>query len=221
MILRATKDLAANTELRFYYHQPTGKDDIRELQQTLEKSWGFTCTCALCKDLEKTLTLTFARRRWLFGQLDRLCAGATNNSIQIQKVERLLKSLNDTYDRPANVVPRLALFEPQLMLARIYLARKEYVKTLEALRKTLEALGFACVGLDATPTTRFSVVEWGFVVDRVVEMFRSAHAAFRALGAIEDASMADSYARTAYRITVGEDDSYETTVAGYPVYWRA
>ncbi|KAF1992805.1 hypothetical protein P154DRAFT_594844 [Amniculicola lignicola CBS 123094] len=217
MIVRATKDLNVNTELRFCYQLPTGKEDIGEHQETLQKGWEFTCTCTLCKSLEETPTSTFATRRKLFTQLSRICAGHTMNSIPMRKVERLLKSLSETYDRPASEVPRLALWDPQLMLARIYLAKKEHVKTLDALGKTLEALGFVCVGLEAALSTRFRVVKWGSLIDHVVEMFRSAHAAFRALGAIEDASIADGYARTAYRILVGEDSSYEATVAGYPV----
>jgi len=159
MIVRATKDLKANTELRFCYQPPTGKEGIRDHQKTFQKTWEFTCTCILCKSLEKTPASTFATRRKLFGQLSRVCAGSTLNSIPIRKVQRLLKSLNQTYNRPASEVPRLALWDPQLMLARIHLTKKEYAKTLEALNKTLETLGFVCVGLEAISSTRFRVVE--------------------------------------------------------------
>lgn len=215
MIVRATKDLQANTELKFCYQAPTGKENIKKHQETLQNGWQFTCACALCKSLEETPASVFATRRKLFSQLSRICAGDTLNNISLRKVERLLKSLNETYDRPASEVPRLAIWDPQLMLARMHLANGEYVKTLRALSETLEALGFVCVGLEATSSTSFKVVKWGYLVDHVVEMFKNAHDAFRALGASKDASIADDYARTAYRTIVGEDGSYEATVAGY------
>ncbi|KAF2727111.1 hypothetical protein EJ04DRAFT_539117 [Polyplosphaeria fusca] len=183
MIVRAAKDLDANTELRFCYHHPTSKKDIQEHQKILRRGWG----------LGETPASTFATRCRLLGQLSQICAAPMNRT-SIRRVQRMLKSLNDTYNRPAKEAPRLAL------------SKNERVKALEALGKSLEAFGFV-----------FVVVEWGSLVDHVVEMFRIVHDAFKALGLIEDSTMADGYARTAYRALVGEDGSYEATAAGYPV----
>lgn len=128
----------------------------------------------------------------------------------MEKIERLLDALNQTYTRPVEEVPRLLLWEPQLALARIYAAQNNAGKTLESAWKVLTSLGFVVVGADSL-RTRLAVVKWGLLVNYLVETFLHARSAFAAMGAMEDSRRAEEYARTAYKIIVGEDESFDAT----------
>lgn len=217
MIVRASKNLKANTELKFWYQAPIGEGGIEEQQESFRRNWEFACTCALCKSLEETPASTFKTRRELLDKIQSLCSKKPADEVPTEEVQRLINTINGTYDRPAREIPRLALWGAHYFLANIYLAKEQYLNTLNAIGKTLVALGFVCRGLEAGFSTGFRVVEWGHLFDLVVEMFRSAAAAFNALGRVDDAKAAKSYSKMAYRIMVGEDGSYDASVAGYPV----
>jgi hypothetical protein len=69
-------------------------------------------------------------------------------------------------------------------------------------------IGF--VGADSSHT-RFAIIKWGLLVDDLVEIFLHARNAFAAMGAREDSRRAEEYARTTYKIIVGEDTSFNAT----------
>ena len=81
---------------------------------------------------------------------------------------------------------------------------------MESVGKVLTSLGFAVVGANSSHT-RFAIVRWGLLVDRLVETFLHARTAFAAMGAREDSRQAEEYARTTYKIIVGEDMSFNAT----------
>ncbi|KAF2447508.1 hypothetical protein P171DRAFT_509783 [Karstenula rhodostoma CBS 690.94] len=208
MIVRATQDLEANTEVTFWYKQPTG--DRSKDPQEVYKNWNFICDCTMCQDAKMTKAAVFSERRKIVEKMKRACDSP--NGIQTGQFERLLKALDHTYTQPADEVPRLSLWDPQLLLARVYMARGDMIKGLESVRKVLIALGFIVDGVDASSTS-FRVVKWGLVVDHLVETFLHARTAFDALGAGGDSKTAEGYARCAYTMLVGEDTSFESTYA--------
>ncbi|CAO2647207.1 Nn.00g081290.m01.CDS01 [Neocucurbitaria sp. VM-36] len=207
MIIRATQDLEPGTELTFWYQSPNGLSG-KAMQEKL-KSWDFTCTCAICQDEKETKASVFAERRKLMDKLKRACDSPSPHGIQTSTAERLLKALNDTYARPADEVPRLLLWDPQLLLARVYSARDNMTKVLKSVHETLTLLGFIVAGLDATSTS-FRVVKWGLMMDHLVEAFLHARTAFEAIQGWENSKRAEEYARTAYKIVVGENTSFES-----------
>lgn len=208
MIVRATQDLEPGTEITFWYQVPHGTVD-KNLQEGF-KTWGFVCDCAICQDAKETKAAVIAERQKLMGRMKRLYDLPTLHGIQTDKVERLLKTLNKTYTRPADEVPRLLLWDPQLLLARVYIAQNNMAKTLEAVDKVLTVLGFVIVGADSSSAS-FRVVKWGLMMDHLVEAFLHARTAFEAIGAWEDSRRAEEYAKVAYSIVVGEDTSFEST----------
>jgi len=208
MIVRASQDLEPDTEITFWYQVPDGTIG-KELQEGF-KSWGFVCDCAICQDSKEIKAAVVAERKKLLERLKRVCGSSTLHGIQTDKFERLLTALNKTYTRPADEVPRLLLWDPQLMLARVYIAQKNMTKCVEAVGKVLTMLGFIVIGADSS-STRFKVVKWGLVMDHVVETFLHARTAFEAIGAWEDSKQAEEYAKVAYSIVVGESTSFEST----------
>lgn len=131
-------------------------------------------------------------------------------AVQVAKIERLLDAANRTYPRPAEEVPRLLLWAPQLALARLFAAQNKVGKSIEFVRKVLTSLGFVLVGADSSHT-RIVTVKWGLLVDHLVETFLIARNDFAAIGATEDSRRAEEYARTTYKIIVGEDLSFNAT----------
>ncbi|KAJ8116080.1 hypothetical protein OPT61_g2413 [Boeremia exigua] len=207
MIVRASRDLEAGTELTFWYHNPNGLS-YRELQNKL-KPWGFVCSCEMCDDARTTKAAVHTERERLLKQLRQLCKTIQSHKPSIKKYEGLLEALDATYLRPASEVPRLLLWDPQLLLVRIYNATNDRLKALDGLNKVLTALGFVLVGLDTSPAP-LQVTKWGLMIDHLVEIFMHAQDAFYALGQFQDSKRAKEYAIVAYSTVVGESSSFES-----------
>jgi hypothetical protein len=213
MIVRAARDMEPDTEITFWYQIPTSHD-VKKMQDKLRSGWGFTCTCAICQDEKQTTASVRAERRKLLDKVKKLCQVAAEQNIQVGKVERLLKALHETYARPADQVPRLLLWDPQLLVTRLYMAKGNIKSALASTNQVLVSLGFVVSGADDT-SADFEVVKWGLAVDHLVEAFLHARDAYVAMEAWENAKKAEEYARTAYKVLVGEDESFGST---YPRY---
>lgn len=213
MIVRASCDIKAGSEVTFWYHSPT----VQGSQEKL-KHWGFVCGCAICLDTRATDTVVHSKRQKLLGDLHRLCSSSPAlRRVEIKKIERLLATLNQSYSQPAKDVPRLLIWEPQMLLVRLYAAQNKTGKVLESAAKVLTSLGFivVVVGADGSSssaqTTCFEISKWGLLTDSLVETFLHIKAAFTVLGAEIDSARAHKYAKTVYKILVGEDDSFKAT----------
>lgn len=207
MIVRASQDLEAGTELTFWYQSPVGMSP-KKLWKKLD-SWGFVCICAMCNDARETEAAVRVEREKLQAQLKQLCTTLQSRKSSITKYERLLVALEATYKRPAVEVPRLLLWDPQLLLVRIYNSTSNGMKSLEWIGRILGSLGFVVVGADLSATP-FEVKKWGLMIDHLVEIFMHARAAFITLGHLEDSKRAEEYARVVYKIVVGEESSFES-----------
>lgn len=80
-------------------------------------------------------------------------------------------------------------------------------KFVEAIGAVLSSLGSLVVGADAS-NTRFKIAQWGMIVDRLIEAFWLARMGFERLKLWDDAAR-EEYAKTVYRMVVGEDASLE------------
>ena len=220
MIVRASRDMEANTEIKFWYRNPHGDGaSAKKSDETFQKSWGFTCQCAICLDTRATSEIVHNRRQRLREDLKRAFDNVPSplNRQVTRQIERLLITLNETYPQPPLDVPRLLVWEPQLTLTRLFIAQDKPQKKLESAAKVLASLSFVLSGtVISSPSSsssfsaRFAVAKWGLMIDyAVVESFLHIRAAFRVLGAYENASAAERYAKMAYRILVGEDSNFE------------
>lgn len=211
MVVRASRDMQAGSEVTFWYHSPSEKGS-----QEKHKHWGFLCECAICLDARATDSAVVSKRQKLLGDLDRVFSSPALRRVEIRKIERLIDALNKSYTRPAKDVPRLLLWDPQLLLVRLYAAQKKAAKVVESGAKVLFFLGFVVVGADSSQTC-FEISNWGLMTDYLVETFLHIHAAFTAMGAEMDSARAENYAKTAYKILVGEDDSFKATYGSFGI----
>jgi hypothetical protein len=214
MLVRATRDMERGTEITFWYQVPDGYA-VQKMQDTLRRTWGFACTCAMCTDAQQTHASVLAQRRKMMEKLKSLLLlrkGADAQNVAVANVKKVLKALDNTYSRPADQVPRLLLWDPQLLLTRVYMARGDAKKALESVQQVFVHLGFVIAGTESVAAD-FEIVKWGLVVDHLVEAFLHARDAYRGLEAWGNAERAEGYARIVYKVVVGEDSSFGSTYA--------
>lgn len=247
IIVRASRDMDAGTEITFWYRKPEGTwASAGKSDKIFRHQWGFTCDCAICLDFREISGNLDGRRQYLLRQIEEAFddLGSAHRQPRTQYIEYFLLLLNNTYTQKAHLVPRLAVWQPRLALTRLYAARSEHKKTVLCAARVLRSLSFVLsdafassfllasssssptapptASHNASPTAPptlqigsdlsfgFAVMQWGLLIDYgVVETFLLLRAAFLALGAREDARIAEGYARTAYKILVGEDATFK------------
>ncbi|KAF7502553.1 hypothetical protein GJ744_005492 [Endocarpon pusillum] len=213
-IIRAVRDIPADTELTFWYQVPN-TEGYDKRQQKLQ-NWGFQCQCVMCTEEKNTPKNTIKKREGLLGDLK--AAFRAPSGAQLPKVERLLTALDKTYQASAARVPRLALWDPYLLLTRMYAAQNLSEKVIATTLKVLASLGFVIKGAEMTPSAKstrstpanaaFVIEQWGLANDYVVEAWVHLWKAYMHV-APQLSGQAEECARTAYRICVGEDVTFD------------
>ena len=211
MIVRASRDMEAGTEITFWYIAPDGTKSAKDLDE-VHKHWGFVCGCAICLDARATSATILTKRQKLTEDVKRAFHFDTPTApqIELERIERLLDTLRQTYTQAAKDVPRLSLWDLQLAMTRIYASQNKVGKTMELAMKGLTSLGFVVAGADSSQTL-FTIVRWGLLANNLVEIFLHVRTAFMAMKAVKDAARAKEYAKTAFKILVGEDESFDAT----------
>lgn len=215
MMVRATQDLAPDTEIMFWYFPPS-MDDYDEHQKRLS-NWNFKCGCAICKDHQSTKKgkkqgILF-RRKSLRSDVRELLT--SRRTVPTNKIEAILSKLADTYTQPAVDVPRLAIWDVQLSLAHRLVAEMQPIKAVEHALKTLETLGYIVEGGGFprhSPDTPLVVKRWGLMMDSNFECWMVLAKAYSFVAA-DLAVQAREYAKVTYRICFGEDETFEETCA--------
>jgi len=98
-IVKAARDMPANTELTFSY---ITMEEPAAMNKKLSEGWGFKCNCALCVDDRATPSSTKAQRR-------KLINGFSRPNTSILKKEEVIEQLEGTYMQPSSKVPRLEM----------------------------------------------------------------------------------------------------------------
>lgn len=165
LIIRATRDIPADTELFFSYSPGEDLTSYTETQKTL-KHWGFECDCALCLAKKATSGDTLKRRNELFSQLKYIMQPSIDpRSIDTMRALAVLKKIESTYVTPvrmapsavnsdsidvpsAQIAPRLELWAPYFSLGGHLLNKGKKAEAVRVTVKGLEALGFV---ITATP----------------------------------------------------------------------
>lgn len=208
MVVRATKDLAPNTEVTFWYKSPFTREsegDPLDLGH-----WGFKCDCAMCREVQGTDKTVMSKRTKLLADLRRLPKSLRETTSS--RIEKIISGLAKTYTQPATTVPRLALWTSCLSLAAVYAASHRPQKAVELGLKALESLGFVIQGgkLPQDANRSLSVKKWGLMTDGVVGCWMILSGSYQTLAPGLEAQ-AEHYARISYRICVGEDQSFDET----------
>lgn len=206
IIVRATRDLAPDTEVVFGYDMPTA-DNYDRLQQKF-KHYGFECDCALCQDYRDTSEeIHLKRNRYMKEAHDVLENFAR---FKANKVEAIMKRLAACYTKPALEVPRLGLWDIQYELAGKWLDHHQPEKVVEFGLKGLESLGYVIEGgeIPCVPGATLKVTRWGLMMPPVLRVWIILSRSYRFV-APELEDQAKAYAKLTYRICIGEDETFD------------
>ncbi|KAF5619109.1 TPR domain protein [Fusarium tjaetaba] len=206
-IVRATRDLPADTELFFCYRPPVRFETYQEALKGLNH-WGFTCGCELCLLKKATSSSVLQRRKVLTDDLQRLLDRSDSDSGA--KASRLMKALEKTYPRNNDCAIRLELWEPYFAFGAHLLKNNQLNFAANMILKGLEALGhsiIACPPDDITDRPRLEVQRWGLANDAVPWSFSNLAYVYRQL-APELCLAAEHYAEIYYAMVVGEKETW-------------
>ena len=208
MMVRATQDLAPDTEITFWYQIPvTNGYDEREKKF---RHWGFKCDCTMCQDDQTTKKSVLARRKNL--RADILKCFQSRKRTDEAKIEMILTTMADTYSRPAFEVPRLSIWDILLALAKMHTQQRQPVKAIDSALRVLASLGYVIDGgnLPRTLGTPMVVKQWGLMNKCLIECWMLLSSAYH-LVAPDLKAQAEEYARISYKICVGEDETFDET----------
>lgn len=210
MIVRATRDLAADTELVFWYKKPSSLDSVNSVDLS---HWKFKCTCRVCEDHEQTPRRDLQTRRRLWQSLKDTVAPGRRSVADLLKFERIMPKIETTYRKPPSEIPRFGLWDPYLMLAMNFTLHNKPEKAISYSLKGLESLGYVVDGAIApySRATPLQVRQWGIMTDGVVSFWMILARVFQNVATPDRVQAALGYARLSYRICVGEDETFDKT----------
>lgn len=220
MVVRATRDIPDNTELTFWYESPLiGGPAAKAIDL---RHWGFKCSCIICTDIAQTNRNELKRRRTLLGTCKKLF-DSPSRVPDPMRLEALLSAIEGTYSRPVSEIPRIALWGPALSLAILYTARGNPRKAIDFGLKSLESLGYVIEGGQIASQNRnkstdaeLVVKKWGLLPDTVIMCWMNLSSLYRDLVPnLKLADQAEEYAKMAYRMCVGEDETFDDTYSRY------
>jgi hypothetical protein len=158
-----------------------------------------------------------ARRKSLradFQGLTRVLERRRANAASMARADAVIADMAATYTRPASEVPRLAVWDMQLALAQACWLHGQPTKAVDLALGALKSLGFEIEGGDVAgggTATVLVVKRWGLMVgESVIDCWMLLRDAYRLL-APGLADVAEGYARVAYRICFGEEETFERT----------
>ncbi|KAK0671707.1 hypothetical protein QBC41DRAFT_49794 [Cercophora samala] len=218
MIVRATEDLPANAEITIQYLNPFNP----QRQQKYIKNWAFACDCAMCEEDDRTSDVVVAKRNTLGKSLEQLhrlltrhrgSSGAAKAASLIRKSSAVLAELEGTYSRPAEEVPRLALWVGYRDLACALTVTgaglgSNSQKVIDIGLKALRCLGFVLDGGSLGTKQRLVVKKWGYMGAGLIDCWICLKTAYANTGSHELALAAQGYAKVCYRIQLGEDETF-------------
>lgn len=201
MIVRATKDMLADTELGWCYADPMNRE---KMKKSLSDSWGFKCDCEICQDDSKTPVELCAKRKELMAK------------IKISNPSQIAAEMEKTYLSPSRDIPRLELSQIYLTLSCLHKQNGNIVQAGENALKALDALGFVIGGVNRNTCKSAGkgglvVKQWGYAAEQLAECWETLWTVWSFISP-DLAEKAREYWKLAYAmVRAGESDTFEQT----------
>lgn len=223
-VLRAARDIPANTEVTIWYQLVKISDQFQSQAPLKLSHYDFTCDCVLCRTRQSCGKKKFAARRSILSDINGLAhwpGGPRSREVK-DAMLRAIKALNSTYSKPISEVPRLELYSSYHHLTtyglkngygpygigRLTIADIEEAVNLGI--KALESLSFVIEGgsFPRQPGKPLTIKQWGLMRDDMVPLWCNLSAAYSKV-APDLVNQALAYAKLSYRICYGEDETFE------------
>ena len=144
MIVRATRDIAADSEILSPYVVADADNTVT--QQQYEKVWGFACKCYICTLEAETPETQRKKRQAAISEAKAFfesSSPASPTKASVLRAERLFEKIEKTYDETAfKDSPRLGLVDVGIWLCRAYQSTNDPKKLTAAAEAVLRNLGF-------------------------------------------------------------------------------
>lgn len=216
-IIRATRDLDAETEILVPYTGFGGLESYDKVQELLSH-WGFTCDCVLCLDRKATSEEVFLTRKALLRDFNQ-CVTVKDQPINIPKAQNLVDRLDQTYSAAAKESGafKLHVWYCCQPLGSVLVVMGNHIEAIEVTLKGLEAIGFVIsanprTGREVTTSSKaeLRITQWGLPLPFCVVAFQTLYLAYKTI-APENAEVARGYMEIAYSMWVGEKDTFLDT----------
>ncbi|KAI0379498.1 hypothetical protein F5Y04DRAFT_290376 [Hypomontagnella monticulosa] len=215
LIVRACADIEVGTELHLEYRSPKPYENFQETQKDLMKSWGFTCDCALCLSKKSTSPEIFQKRKDLKKRLDQLpvLTGSATHRAQAKQIVDIMKQTYTT-GLDTQLLPHKELWAPYFWLGEGFIDAGKPIEGMKMLVEALEAVGFVieasypggAAGKTTKKKTTLEIKRWGATSELTVDAFLLMLRPSSTL-APELRDVVKEYARVAYRVSHGEDET--------------
>ena len=113
-----------------------------------------------------------------------------------------------TYSQPASEAPRLAIWDVMTRAMSKLVQMRPVLHPTLAVRVILTAFSSLGYVIEGGMSDKIVVKRWGLLVDEVVDVWGFLRDAYR-LMAPELVEPTEAYARTAYRMVYGEDETFD------------
>ncbi|KAI0003152.1 TPR domain protein [Xylariaceae sp. FL0662B] len=212
LVVRASQDLDAGTELRFSYAFPAPHETYDEIQAKLSP-WGFTCNCARCVDVKSTPMAMIQQRERLRRAVEKLLD--TDKAIaQVWRAQALLNKLQATYATSESESEETAyrdIWDLYISLGTVRSEKDQPAKAVAVSVKGLEALGYKVEAYlstnDDAEERKFEIERWGQPVESAMRAFIQIFEAYQKL-APELCAAVRQCAAIAFSICFGDDGNF-------------
>ncbi|KAL2073601.1 hypothetical protein VTL71DRAFT_10927 [Oculimacula yallundae] len=201
MIVRATKNMSADTELVWCYSDPM---EPEKMQKSLLDGWGFTCHCERCEDDSKTPKELKTERQHLMSRM------------KDSDPAKIALQMEETYLSPARDIPRLELSQIYLTLSYLHKQNSNIINAGVYALKALDALGFVIAGVNkqtckSTGKSGLVVKQWGYAAEQLAECWETLWNVW-SLVSPDLTEKAKEYWKLAYvMVRAGEGETFEQT----------
>ncbi|KAM3514258.1 hypothetical protein MY11210_002147 [Beauveria gryllotalpidicola] len=215
MIIRATEDLPADTELKLSYIA-VGSEESYEQAQRKFSLWNFSCTCYLCEKKKKTPDMEMRQRETLLQSLDALLA--TPGPVDMDRARKLLGQIDKTYNKSGQKKYKFTLQKGYYSLAAVLMAKSDFDKATAMMLRVLELGGFTLAPQPAENgyqnAAMIEIRKWGSDRDVSYTAIQSLYRICKKAGAERRApkqlAIMRAYAEIAYSLIVGEPITFGT-----------
>ncbi len=199
MILRATQDIHAHTELKIGYL--SSYQDLADREVSLDR-YGFKCICRMCVSERDTPPANLERRDQIMKEIITLFQNPTPTIIEEYYAH--LSALESTYVHPAYLEPRRIAIHPILNLQNACRQDCRHDEVVKLGLLLLECLAFKVY---IRPIS-FAITIWGLLTDEIIIALGNMWTAYSNVQPAICDDVGEAL-KLAYTIMAGEDASFE------------
>ncbi|KAJ3478209.1 hypothetical protein NLG97_g8639 [Lecanicillium saksenae] len=140
MIVRATRNIPAGSELEFWYYDMSEFDSYGAIQEYLSTCWQFNCTCIFCQEKSKTPENDLRQRHAYLANAQTLPMHP--QSTFITRARMLIKKIEATYPLNRNTCAKPEMARAYNIFGLLLRQDGRFFEAIAMFYNSLEALGF-------------------------------------------------------------------------------